>query len=57
MNKPIVSVVMIVCDVFERFLAEAIESILGQTFREFEFLIVEFGATDKCKSIVSTFAV
>jgi cellulose synthase/poly-beta-1,6-N-acetylglucosamine synthase-like glycosyltransferase len=55
MNKPVVSVVMIVCNV-ERFLAEAIESILGQTFRDFEFLIVDFGSTDKSKSIVSSFA-
>jgi len=55
MNKPVVSVVMIVCNV-ERFLAQAIESILGQTFREFEFLIVDFGSTDNSKSIVSSFA-
>jgi hypothetical protein len=53
--KPVVSVVMIVCNA-ERFLAEAIESILGQTFREFEFLIVDFGSTDDSKSIVSGFA-
>ena len=56
MNKPVVSVVMIVCNV-ERFLAEAIQSILDQTFREFEFLVVDFGSTDKSKSIVSSFAV
>jgi glycosyltransferase involved in cell wall biosynthesis len=55
MNKPIVSVVMIVRNV-ERFLAEAIESILGQTFAEFEFIIVDFGSTDKSKSIVSGYA-
>jgi glycosyltransferase involved in cell wall biosynthesis len=55
MNKPIVSVVMIVCNV-ERFVAEAIDSILKQTFREFEFLIVDFGSTDKSKAITSTFA-
>ncbi len=49
------SVVMIVCNV-ERFLAEAIESILGQSFRDFEFIIVDFGSNDKTKSIVSAFA-
>src|SRR5579864_6120600 len=53
--KPVVSVVMIVYNV-ERFLGEAIQSILGQTFREFEFLIVDFGSTDESKSIVSSFA-
>jgi hypothetical protein len=55
MNKPIVSVVMVVCNV-ERFLSEAIESILGQTFREFEFVIVDFGSADNTKAIVSNWA-
>jgi hypothetical protein len=55
MNKPLVSVVMVVCNV-DRFLAEAIESILAQTFRDFEFIIVDFGSTDKSKSIVSEYA-
>jgi len=54
-NGPIVSVVMVVCNV-ERFLVEAIESILGQTFREFEFIIVDFGSTDQSKGIVSSYA-
>ncbi|MFY9730881.1 MAG: glycosyltransferase family A protein [Candidatus Acidiferrales bacterium] len=55
MSKPVVSVVMIVCNV-ERFLAEAIESILAQTFREFEFLIVDYGSTDNSKAIVFGYA-
>ena len=55
MTKPLVSVVMVVCNV-ERFLAESIESILRQTFREFEFIIVDFGSTDSSKSIVSSYA-
>jgi hypothetical protein len=55
MNKPLVSVVMIVCN-YGRFLAEAIESILGQTFRDFEFLIVDYGSTDESKSIAASFA-
>jgi len=50
-----VSVVMVVCNV-ERFLAEAIESILAQTFRDFEFIIVDYGSTDRSKSIISSFA-
>ncbi len=56
MNSPLVSVVMVVRDV-ERFLGEAIESILCQTFRDFEFIIVDFGSTDKSRSILSTYAV
>ena len=55
MDEPAVSVAMVVCNV-ERFLGEAIESILGQTFREFEFIIVDFGSTDKSKEIVASYA-
>ena len=51
MGTPLVSVAMVVCNV-ERFLAEAIESILNQTFRDFEFIIVDFGSTDGSQSIV-----
>jgi hypothetical protein len=54
-NNPLVSVVMVACNV-DRFLAESIESILGQTFREFEFIIVDFGSTDKSEVIVSSYA-
>jgi hypothetical protein len=55
MNKPIVSVVMVVYNM-ERFLAEAIESILAQTFHDFEFIIVDYGSTDRSKFIISSFA-
>ena len=53
--NPVVSVVMVVCNV-ERFLAEAIESILAQTFRDFEFIIIDYGSIDRSKSIISSFA-
>ena len=55
MNSPLVSVVMVVCNV-DHFLAESIESILGQTFREFEFIIVDFGSTDKSNAIAASYA-
>ena len=55
MKSPLVSVVMPVANV-ERFLAEAIESILTQSFRDFEFLIVDYGSTDKSPSIVANYA-
>jgi hypothetical protein len=51
MKTPLVSVAMVVCNV-ERYLAEAIESILNQTFRDFEFIIVDFGSTDASQSII-----
>ena len=55
MSTPLVSVVMAVRNV-DRFLAEAIESILRQTFTDFEFVIVDFGSTDDSRSIVSRYA-
>jgi glycosyltransferase involved in cell wall biosynthesis len=55
MKTPLVSVVMVVCNV-DRFLAESIESILGQTFKDFEFIIVDFGSTDQTKAIVAGYA-
>ena len=54
-NQPLVSVVMVVRNV-ERFLAEAIESILGQSFSGFEFIILDFGSTDDSKVIASRYA-
>lgn len=55
MNEPLVSVVMVVCNV-ERFLAEAIESILAQTFGDFEFIILDFGSSDRSESITLSYA-
>jgi hypothetical protein len=55
MNSPLVSVVMVTCNV-DRFLVEAIESILGQTFVDFEFIILDFGSTDESKVIASNYA-
>lgn len=54
-NEFLVSVVMVVCNV-ERFLGEAIESILCQSFHDFEFVIVDFGSTDRSKDIAAGYA-
>ncbi|MCX7863432.1 MAG: glycosyltransferase, partial [Novosphingobium sp.] len=40
----------------ERFLAEAIESILGQTWGDFEFLIVDDGSRDASPAIIMDYA-
>ncbi len=54
-HRPLVSVVMVVCNV-DRFLAESIESILAQTFQGFEFIIIDFGSTDKSEAIALSYA-
>jgi glycosyltransferase involved in cell wall biosynthesis len=46
---------MAICDV-EHYLGDSIESILGQTFKDFEFIIVDFGSTDKSKTIAAGYA-
>lgn len=40
----------------ERFLPQTIESVLGQSFREFEFIIVDYGSTDNSKQILAKYA-
>ena len=50
----LVSVVMSVYN-GEKFLKEAIDSILNQTLTEFEFIIINDGSTDKSKNIIETY--
>ena len=54
MTTPHVSVVMSVFN-GERFLAEAVESILHQTFSDFEFIIINDGSSDKSADILSKY--
>lgn len=50
-NKPKISLIMKVYN-GERYLREAIDSILAQTFRDFELLIIDDGSTDGSADIV-----
>ena len=54
MTSPRVSVLMPVYN-GERYLREAVESILGQTFTDFEFIIVDDGSTDGTKAILGNY--
>lgn len=54
MSNPTISVVMAVYN-GEKYLAEAIQSILDQTFSDFEFIIVDDGSTDGSSTILSTY--
>jgi glycosyltransferase involved in cell wall biosynthesis len=55
MNPPKVTVLMPVYNA-ERFLREAIDSILIQTFEDFEFLIIDDGSTDRSKEIIYSYS-
>ena len=55
MNSPTVTV-FIPCYNAERFIAETIDSILNQTFRDFEVLIIDDGSTDNSRSILEHYS-
>jgi glycosyltransferase involved in cell wall biosynthesis len=52
---PAVSVLMSVHNT-EKYLREAVDSILNQTFRNFEFIIIDDGSTDHSKEILEKYA-
>ncbi len=52
MNVPLVTVIMPVYNA-EAYVAEAVQSILGQTLREFELLVIDDGSADKSVEIVN----
>jgi glycosyltransferase involved in cell wall biosynthesis len=53
-RRPVVSVLMTVYN-GERYLAEAVDSILSQTFEDFEFIIVDDGSTDGSLELLGAF--
>ncbi len=55
MDKPLASVVMPVFN-GERFLREAVESVLAQSFTDFEFIIIDDGSTDGTAAMLDSYA-
>ena len=49
-RKPLISVVIIFLNA-ERFIAEAIESVFGQTYKDWELLLVDDGSSDVSSAI------
>ena len=54
MNNPKITVLMPVYN-GEKYLAEAIESILNQTYKDFDFLIINDGSTDNSVKIIESY--
>ena len=53
-KRPLVSVI-IPCYNGEKFISEAIESVLNQTYQNFEIIVVDDGSTDSSKSVIEPF--
>lgn len=53
MEKPLVSIILTVYNA-ERFIRSSIESVLGQTYPDFELLIYNDGSTDGTKEIIES---
>lgn len=54
-NRPLVSVIMPVYNV-EAYLRESLDSIIGQTMSDFEFICIDDGSTDSSGSILDEYA-
>jgi glycosyltransferase involved in cell wall biosynthesis len=53
-NTPVISVVMSVYN-GQKYLRESIESILVQTYKDFEFIIINDGSSDSSRDIISSY--
>lgn len=53
--KPIISIIVPVYNV-EAYLVQCVESVLAQSFTEFEVLLIDDGSTDNCPAVCDSFA-
>ena len=54
-ESPLISVIIPVFN-YDRYLAEAIESVLGQTYQNLEVIVVDDGSTDRSGEVAAGFA-
>ena len=54
MSNPLISVLLPVYNE-EKYLSESINSILNQTYRNFELIIIDDGSTDKSIDIINSY--
>src|SRR5215813_10638726 len=54
-ETPLVSVIIPVYN-YDRYLAEAIESVLSQTYQHLEVIVVDDGSTDRSGAVARSFA-
>ena len=55
MSKPVISIIVPIYNV-EEFIADCLESILAQTFKDFEVICVDDGSTDKSGLVAESYA-
>ena len=54
-NRPLVSVVIPVYNV-EKYLRECVDSVINQTYRQIEIILIDDGSTDSCGDICDEYA-
>ena len=55
MENPLVSVIIPVYN-YDRYLGEAVESVLNQTYKHLEVIVVDDGSTDRSREVAQSFA-
>ena len=54
-TKEVLVTVYLVCHNYEEYVEESIESVLAQTYKNFELIIIDDGSTDNSKDIINRY--